>query len=231
MARRVLDFATNQSITDAGYTTAVSRLKDEVAKADELGRLQGEGSEREHAAVAARNQLRQNIRSQQLKRRAQLAQLNASAHPELAGRYRLPASNGPNRTFILQAQSMLANATDQKDLLAQLGVGDTFIADLTTALATFDQATATAHASRADHVGARTELSALARRCEQEVEVIGTFIEATSANDEQVIGAWRSARNVAGPFTRSRHNEPPVPAPTPNPEPAPLPVTAQAKAA
>lgn len=231
MARRVLDFATNQSITDAGYTAAVSRLRDEVAKADDLGRLQGDGARREHVAVTSRTQVRQTIRSQQLRRLAQLAQLNVSVHPELAGKYNLPAGHGPNRAFILQAQSILANATEQKDLLAQLGAGDTIIADLTAALAGFEQATADAHGARADHVGACGELTALARRCDQEAQVIGTFIESTYANDAQVLAAWRSARNVSGPFTRSRIADPPAPQPAPSPDPAPAPVMEQDQAA
>ncbi len=212
MARRALDFATTHALTDAGYTTVVARLKDEVTKADDLGRLQAEGIRREHVAHGTRYEMRRTIRSQQLRRLSKLASLAGVDHPELVGKYDLPPREGPYRSFLLRAQSMLSSATEQKDLLGQLGLGDSFIADLTNSLATYEGLTANAHAARVDHVGASGALRALARRCEQEVDVIGTYIASTYANDAQTLTAWQSARNVAGPFTHAK-NAAPEPAP------------------
>ncbi|HEY4320773.1 MAG TPA: hypothetical protein VGM77_06275 [Gemmatimonadales bacterium] len=223
MARRALDFALAHPLDDTGYTALVTRLQGEITKADGLGRLQVEGSLREHTAVERRTALRNAIRSRQLKRLASLTQLNVTDHPELAGKYDLPQVNGPNRAFLLRAQSILQAATDQKDLLAQLGLGDSFLADLTSAVTAFDVATQDSHSARADHVGARGEFSALARRCDQEVTLIGTYIESVYATDAQTLTAWRSARNLAGPFTRSKPA--PVPGPVPVPDPAPVPVS------
>lgn len=232
MARRALDFASALAITDAGFTTVVARLKDEVSKADQLGRLQGEGAQREHAAVQARAAIRAQIRTQQLRRLTKLAELNAAEHPELIGRYDLPDPRGPNRAFLLQLQSVLSSATEQKDLLAQLGAGDTIVADLTSAIATFDTATANAHAARADHVGASGELAVLARRCDNEVTLIDTYVRSVFADDTQTLAAWQSARNRAGPFRHSHTADPvPSPEPVPAPEPASIPVVDSAKAA
>jgi hypothetical protein len=229
MARRALNFATAHPIADSGYTAAVARLKDDVGKADTLGQQQIDGGRKESAAISRRLMLRRTMRTQLLKRLASIELLNEKEHPELAGMYDLPPAKGPIRSFLLQAQTILSNATEQKDLLAQLGMGDTLIADLTSAIAVFETATTDSHSARAVHTGARGAFSALAKRCDSEVTMIGTYLEAVYANDDETLAAWRSARNLAGPFKRSAAATPapapepdPVPAPAPSPSPAPV---------
>lgn len=216
-ARRALDFATAHPLTDSGYSAAVASLNRDVAQADTLGRQQADGIQREHAAKLRRNAIRRQMRARQLKRLATLARLNAADHPELNGKYPLPPAKGPGRAFQLQAQSILANATEQKDLLSQLGVGDTILTDLAAAIADYDTNTVAAHNARADHTGASKAFQAMARRCDDEVELIGSFIQDAFANDEGTLGAWASAQNLAGPFTRK--SQPPAPSPMPSPTP------------
>lgn len=200
MARRALDFALAHPLADTGYTAVVNRLKTEVAQADDLGMLQQAGAEREHAAVTRRTTLRQAVRSQHLLRLSKLAFVATKDHPELAGRFVLPPASGPNRTFLLKVRTMLADATEQKELLNTIGLGDTFIEELTQAVTEFEGATESAHAARADHVGAAAELEQLASRCTVDVAVIDTFMRRAFANDAMTLAAWRSAKNVAGPF-------------------------------
>jgi hypothetical protein len=128
------------------------------------------------------------------------------------------------RAFVLKAQAMLADATAAKDVLSSVGLGDSFVADLTQAVADLDSTTENAHAGRNDHVGATGGLPAVVDRCDLDVNILDTFIQLEFANDMQSLTAWRSAKNLAGPFKAHPAEEaPPV---TPEPQPVvPQPVT------
>lgn len=220
MARRAMDFATAHPMADASYTAVVTRLQAEVAQADMLGKLQGTGRERERAAIARRTAIRRATRSQQLRRLCRIADLAAVDHPELVGKFILPPPKGPNRSFLLKAETMLADATTEKDRFISLGLGDTFIEELTQAVADFNATTASAHAARADHVGARAELVGIVNQCAADIDVIDTFIRSKFANDLQALAAWQSAKNIPGPFTSQVATTPP-PAVEPVTPPAP----------
>ena len=213
MARRALDFALAHPQADAGYTAVVSRLQQELAHADRASVLQDTGDEREHAAVARRTAVRQDVRSQHLLRLTRLAKRAATEHPELAGRFTRPPIRGPNRAFLVKATAMLQDATAQ-DLLASIGLGDTFLAELTQAVAELEQATADAHAARTDHVGAGALLDQLATTAAVDVSVLDTYVRKIYATDAMGLAAWKSARNLAGPYTPRAAAAPPVgPAP------------------
>jgi hypothetical protein len=214
-ARRALDFATAHPLPDSGYTTVVNRLKAEVDQADALGMLQGAGDEREHAALARRQQLKKTTSTQLLRRLCRVAKVASADHPDLANKFVLPRKP-QTRAFILKAQAMLADATAAKDVLGSVGLGDNFLAQLTQAVADLDTATDSAHAARNDHVGATGGLPAIADRCDIDVDVLDTFIQVEFASDAVALAAWRSARNVAGPFKAQAAATPPV---TPEPQP------------
>jgi hypothetical protein len=83
-------------------------------------------------------------------------------------------------------------------------------------VADFETATESAHAAKADHIGASAELEKLATRCSVDVAVIDTFMRRAFVNDVATLAAWRSAKNVAGPFKATPPAVPDVP-PTPAP--------------
>lgn len=229
MARRALDFATAHPVADAGFAAVITRLQAEVAKADALGMLQGAGRDGEHAALSRRSAIRQSVESQQLRRLCRIADLAAVDHPGLAGRFVVPPAGAPNREFLLKARTLLADTTAEKELLSSLGLGDTFVEELTQAVADYETATASAHAARADHVGAGAELAAVAHRCTADVVVIDTYMRAKFATDPQILAAWRSARNIVGPNkAKAAEAAPPVPV---TPPPAPVVSSAPAAAA
>jgi hypothetical protein len=219
-ARRALDFAIAHPLTDSGYTTVVTRLKAEVDQADALGILQVTGDEREHAAVVQRQAVKKATFAQLLRRLCKIAEVAAAGHPELAEKFVLPPAAGPTHAFVLKAQAMLADATADKDVLSSIGLGDSFLADLTQAVADLDSTTGNAHGARNDHVGATGELPALLNRCDLDISILDTFIQAEFAGDAQTLTAWRSAKHLAGPFkAQAAEDAPPV---TPAPEPEPV---------
>jgi hypothetical protein len=217
-ARRALDFAIAHPLPDSGYTTVINRLKAEIDQADGLGMLQGTGDEREHAALLRRQTVKKTTATQLLRRLCRLAKVAAADHPDLANKFVLPRK-GPTHAFVLKAEAMLADAVTAKDVLSSVGLGDNFITQLTQAVADLDSATDNAHAARNDHVGATGGLPALLNRCDTDVAVLDTFMQVEFANDAQALAAWRSAKNLAGPFKAHAAETPPV---TPAPEPGPV---------
>ena len=187
----------------------MNRLRAEVDQADELGMLQGTGEEREHASVVRRQAVKKTTFALYLRRLCYVAEVAAGDHPELADKFVLPPAAGATRPFILKAQAMLADATAAREALSSVGLGENFITDLTEAVAGLDATTGGAHAARNDHTGATGALPALLNRCSLDIKILDTFIRAEFADDAQALTAWRSAKNLAGPFRAQAADAPP----------------------
>lgn len=209
MASRALDFASTHPVADPGFATVVQRLDAVVTRADAIALQQAEGTTGERTARARRRDLRPSIRRNQLRRLVRIAELAAETKPELAGQFKMPPAGAPNRIFIVAARAMLAAALPNKELFASLGIGATFIEELTGLLAQMESATEIAHNGRSNHIAARADLVALVRDCRSDVDVIETFYRATLPKDSDVLAAWASARNVMGPFHRAGDGAPP----------------------
>jgi hypothetical protein len=223
MAKRALDFALANPSTDASYVTVVGQLQVLVTRAESASVQQRDGLNDEHAAIAHRQDLREII-GEELHHLAAVAARVVTTDVELANRFVSPDPSGPNRAFITAAKSMLAAATPVEDQFVTLGLGETFVADLTQAIAEFDEATATAHAGRAGHVAASTDLIAVSGEVGRVVGVLDGLNRARFRQNQALQAAWESARNVVGPF-RSQQG------PGPEPAPAPAPVDPAAKQA
>ncbi len=177
--------------------------------------LQEAGQARRHLAVGRRSKIKNNMRTLQLRRLCRVANLGAVEHPELAGKFTLPSRKAPNHSFLLKTRTLLDDAIAEKDVLATLGLGDTFIDELTASVVDFEAATEEAHAARADHVGASAELLSVANRCVGDVDVLDTYMQKAFANDQQTLAGWNAASNVVGPFKAAAEPAPPAPAPVP----------------
>jgi hypothetical protein len=207
MARRALDFAQAHPIADASFTTVVQRLNADVTQADALGVQDVTGRTGERAARARRSTLKYNIRNLQLRRLVLIAEMAAKQNPELAGKFLMPASGMANKPFVLAGRALLAAALPHKDLLVQLGLGETYADDLSAALDQYDGSTENAHTGKADHIGAGAEVIALARQAGKDVLVLGTYYRSVYADNAELLAAWKSASNIAGPF---KHTDTPA---------------------
>ncbi len=225
MARRALDFAKAHPLTDGGFTAIVTRLASNLPSADALATRLADGIAAEQAAVATRAALKVRIHNGQLRRLVRVASLAAQAHPELSGQFVLPAARLANKPFVLAAQSLLAAATTNKDVLTGLGLGDTFVDELTASLQQFDAVTVDAAAHRADHVGARAELEAVTRSVVVDLRLLDTYYQAVTPPDADLLAAWESARNLGPTYHHGgTGGQAPPPAPAPAPAPSPDPV-------
>ncbi|MGH7581643.1 MAG: hypothetical protein ACREL5_00285 [Gemmatimonadales bacterium] len=215
MLIRVLEFSRAHTSTDASYAAVLQRLDDSITRAKALQLQERDGRTRERGAIERRRVQRRAIatRLQHLVRTARAAAID---DPALVGQFRLTEGRSPNRVFLTAAQSMLAFAQSNKDLLVQAGLGETLLDELTTAVDQFDAETTTSHQGRVDHVGARTDLEAVIGECMMDVGLLDGLNRTRFAADAELLGAWESVRNIPGPFRHTNTPEPePAPAPTP----------------
>jgi hypothetical protein len=198
----------------------VDRLTVAVARGDTLMAAATAGQQDEQSALMQRGNLKLAIRRSYLERLGKIADLAADAHPELRGQFMIPASDLPNKPFAVATQSLLAAAIEQKDLFISLGLGDTFIADLTAAIGAFASSTLNAQGGRSNHIAANSEFYNVVHAMRREIDLLSTFYRATLPENSEVLVAWRSARNLQGPYTHPGAK----PAPGPDPVAPPVPV-------
>ncbi len=224
MAIRALHFCQAQPSDDTGYTALVKSLGDAVAQSDPLVAQQQQGIAEQHSVRLRREGLRVGItqRLRHLSRVGALLQQGGTTPP---AQFRSAPAGMAFREFIPLAKSMLDLATANKDALLPLGLGATFIDDLTASVTALDAATEEANLARARHVGASAELGAATGKAVELVRVIDGFNRNRFEGDAEQLAAWESATSVGTPRHPVTPASVPVPGPEPIPGPVPQPVT------
>jgi len=215
MAMRVLDFIMGHPGTDASYGPIVTRLQQLIARADALAEQERNGRVSESGALKRRRQLRASVQSQ-LQHLVYVARSAGRSDPAFDGKFTSPRAKSPNKTFIVSARAMVAAAVLLKDQLVAAGLGETLLDSLSAELNDLDSATAAAHGGKAAHVGARAELDAIGDGIVEAVTILDGLNRERFKDDQEMLAAWASARNVAGPFP-PRPRTPVVPTPAPEP--------------
>ena len=206
---RYYDFAQANPSTDASYVVVATSRQPHSLATTALSVQQVEGDAGEHGAIDHRHDLREAIEAQ-LHHLAQVGRRLAATDSELARQFVYPKGRVPNRVLIAAGQAMLAAATPQKDALITLGVGETFLDDLSQALSDFDRTTENAHGGRRSHVGAVADLEPVTAECMLLVHVLDGLNQARFKGNAEVLAAWESSIVVAGPFHTVKE-EPPEP--------------------
>jgi hypothetical protein len=213
MAARALEFSRANPSTDASHVGVVTRLGEQLTRADALAIQERDGRLIARNAVERRQVIRRTLEQQTLRHLMRVATAAARENPTAAGLFALPRHPGPYRTFITSARAMLTAATAHRDLLIQHGLGETTIEYLTGALAEFETATANQHAGRREHVAARAELINVANECVELVGLLDGLNRARYEDDAPLLAAWESARNLV---TRYKANAELPATPLPN---------------
>jgi hypothetical protein len=199
MGRRALAFAEAHPEQTPGNLPALSRLKELLARADELIIQQRDGISEVRAATVEKRETRRRIRRTHLPHLFRVAQAAAPERPELAEKFRLPDESLPYLAFRSAVQGILTEAQNEKELLARYGMVEPAPASLAEALGQFDRAVERSVSGRRAHVGARAELGAIADEVLQQVRQLDGLIRFRFAKDSEALAAWRSASNTIGP--------------------------------
>jgi hypothetical protein len=206
MAVRVRDFfRTHQSpgVTQEG---AATRLEQLVTRAELLAAQQRAGVVTTRGAVEQRATLRRTLQQALLHYLSAVGAAAARENTELAAQFRLPKPRGGNQVFVTWARGMLDKATALKDVLVSRGMSASLLDDITKSLAEFEQTLEASRTARLAHVGATADLEAVLAEISEQVRVLDGLVRYRFGSNEELMGAWASARNVVGP---SRSQKPP----------------------
>jgi hypothetical protein len=214
MAARALHFAKANPSTDASHQAVVTRLEERLASADALALQERDGKFGERDATARKTALRTSIRQELLRHLVRTVQAAAKTTATVpAGDFALPDPSIAHRAFATDAKAMLAAALPLREALLPHGLGETTLDDLGRALAEFEALTESAHLGRRQHVDGRAALNAAAAECHEIVGLLDGIMRQRFKGQPGLLAAWKSARNVVGPFTPSAGGEEPPTAP------------------
>jgi hypothetical protein len=206
-AMRVRDFLRAHRTDGVAESAALTRLEELVARAEVLAAQQRAGIIATRAATEMRAEVRRVLRSKLLLYLSAVGGVAANENAELGAEFRLPKV-GPNQAFVTMARGMLEKATVHKELLVQRGMSDTLLADISAAIAEFEQTLEATRAGRLEHVGASADLRSVMAEISEQVKVLDGVVRYRFGENAELMGAWASAHSVVGPF-RS-HAEPQV---------------------
>jgi hypothetical protein len=200
MAVRVRDFCrTHPDPKNSGYTAAVARLEDRLARAEALAQQQVTGQLAVSGAVVNKEQLRIDIHKM-------IALLAGLAHPaareerELAVGILRPDPRGSHQAFLTRSRVAAATGAAHKELLIRYGMTESFPDELNATLDLFEQTLNQQHNGRAAHVGASAELGAVTAELMLIIHQIDALCRFRFRKDAESLAAWKSARDVAWPM-------------------------------
>ena len=203
MGKRASAFFEAHSDESLKSLPALSRLKQLLARADQLLLQQRDGVSEVRAATAEKRELRRKIRRTHLPLFTRVAEAAAVERPELASKLELPDEALPYLAFRTAVQGILAEAQKEKELLLRHGLVEPALESLAAAAAQFDREVERGLNGRRAHVGARGELDAICDELIQQVRQLDGLVRFRFAEEAEARAAWGSARNTFGP-PRSR---------------------------
>jgi len=124
----------------------------------------------------------------------------ATKNAELAEQFRMPPSNATHQALLTMSRAILEKATAQKEMLVSLGMSEHVLDELATVLGQYEQTVTATSAGRREHVGARADLEAVGSEISNQIRLLDKVVRYRLADNAELVAAWDSARNVAGPF-------------------------------
>jgi hypothetical protein len=215
MAARAERFSDAQPDTDTGHAVLVGRLKEVRKQMEQVATIQRAGLIDVRTGVMEKRRLRREMLAGPIAHLAEVAGMAKREHPDLVNKLRYKPSGHTYVAHRTAARSMQAEATTNKEVLAQFGLSEAVLEVFGQLLDQFDAAVKVGSDGRAAHTGATKRLRALAIEAGQIVRAMDARNRYRFKNDEQVLGAWVNASTVFGRTVGSAPEETPGPAPMP----------------
>ena len=208
MAGRVREFIRAHAASEAGYPPVLTRLDELLTRADQIVARQLEGRVAARGARAHRRAVRRLLHTQLVHYLVAVGSAAARNQDDLAERFKLPATNSTNTTFLSSVKALLASAQAQQDLLVKAGMAPAALEELTRLVAEFEAASETARTARRDHIGARADLDLISAELSEQVKLLDGITRYRFGSDPEVMVEWKAARQVLG---QRRNGEAPQP--------------------
>ena len=210
MAARCRDFLRAHQMDGVGQDLGLTKLEQLLEQAENLVTQQRTGTAVERAATKQRRDLRRALQPRILGYLSAVGAIAASQNAELAEQFRMPAPNTTHQGLLTMSRAILEKATAQKDLLVKLGMSESVLDELATALGQYEDTLQATSAGRREHVGAKADLKAVAADITKQLRLLDKVVRYRLGDNPELMGAWESARNVNGPLHTT--NEPQAPA-------------------
>jgi len=199
MAVRARDFLRAHRTDGVPEQAALARLEELVQRAEALVGQQRAGVVASRAATEHRAKVRRALQSKLLRYLTAVGRVAARENADLGAQFRLPRTRGANLAFVAVARGMLEKATAQKELLVGHGMAEQLLDDLARGITEFEQTLEATRTGRRSHVGASADLKAVFSEISEQVRLLDGLVRYRFGDNEELMGAWVSARSVFGP--------------------------------
>jgi len=196
MVRRARDFARAHPIDSAGYTAALKRIEEGLARADEVADRQRDGQVQVRGATVRKGELIQQMRNGHLSHLVHVARAASQEVPELAEKFGFKPSTRTHQAFRTAARGMAAAAQANKEVLVKYGLVESVLESLVQVLDQFDAAIDRGTEGRRAHVGASAELRDVAEELVRIVHGMDGVNRLRFATDADLLAEWESASNI-----------------------------------
>jgi hypothetical protein len=198
MGTRALEFSRAHPDTEPGTATAVNRLEQLVARAEDTATAQRDGLIHVRAASARKEELRRAMLAVPIAHLAEVGRAAAREEHELGKTFRFKPGASTFLAFRTAARSMASSAQTHREVLAKYGLAQSVLDQFVQMLDQFDAAVALGIEGRTAHVGAPRELKAVASEIVRTVRVMDGRNRQRFAEEGQLLGSWISASTVLG---------------------------------
>jgi len=199
MAARVRDFLRAHQMDGVGQGLGLAKLEQLLERAENLATQQRTGVAEARAATKQRQELRRALQPRILGYLSVVGAVAGQQNAELAEQFRMPPANASHQALLTMSRAILEQATAQKELLVKLGMSEQVLEELSTALGQYEQSLEATSAGRRAHVGARADLKTVATEIKEQLRLLDKVVQYRFGDNSELMGAWESARNVAGP--------------------------------
>ena len=208
MAARARDFLRAHQMDGVGQDLGLTKLEQLLEHAENLATQQRTGVAVERAAVKQRQALRRALQPRILGYLSAVGAVAATQNAEIGEQFRMPPSTTTHQELLTMSRAILERATAQKELLVKLGMSEQVLDELATALGQYEDTLQATSAGRREHVGAGADLKAVATEITTQLRLLDKVVRYRFGDNAELMEAWESARNVAGPFRSKDEPQP-----------------------
>ena len=208
MAARARDFLRAHQMDGVGQDLGLTKLEQLLEHAENLATQQRTGVAVERAAVKQRQELRRALQPRILGYLSAVGAVAATQNAEIGEQFRMPPATSTHQELLTMSRAILERATAQKELLVKLGMSEQVLDELATALGQYEDTLQATSAGRREHVGAGADLKAVATEITTQLRLLDKVVRYRFGDNAELMEAWESARNVAGPFRSKDEPQP-----------------------
>jgi hypothetical protein len=197
-AKPFIDDNFDQLSSAVDFTGARKRLDDIVVSFTAQAFDQNVNDRRVRAEVLKQRQLRDKLRTEQMRPIAEIARRNLRNVPEFKALL-MPrqTSNGP--AFIASANGMLNAATIHKDTLIERGLPADFLEQFQSAVAKLEASVSERQKSRTRRMGATKALIVEEQDGRSLLKVLDALVRRALQGNEALLGTWDGVRAIPQP--------------------------------